>query len=991
MSKPPKILLILSSTSVVTFTAGQTPGSSTNITVPGTGQFKVYMALYKDSGYTTPYSGPEVTFSTEEFLHIGVYILGGDTSNFVLVMKDCYATTTDDITDLPKYYIIQNGCPTKQDGAITVVENGLSRKGRFSVQLFKFVGNYYKMNLHCAVSLCDISTGPCRPDCTTARSQRGGIGLLNILDPFAFLTIRPIVQSALSQVVPDLTCKSFDMRATFHKSQLNDLHIHFDKSHVENDICYDFQDDPVTNTFTILVPLQVGCGVWSYETSDGQVTYKTVITILVEEALDEMITRTNTLNINLQCSYALDLITSLRTTISFIKSPVNEMGEFEAYVTLYKDSDYTTPYTGLEVTLSAEQFLYVGVFSLGGETSNLLLVMKNCYATPSKDVKDPLKYYIIENSCPNKADGSITVEENGVSSKGRFSVQMFQFVGNYDLLYLHCTVGLCDIPTGPCAPVCATERVGSDGTGSPESFGSTIFLTIGPIRRSVYTESSTIGSSAIPSPIPTTSESSTISSSTIGSSTIDSSAIGSSTIDSSAIDSAAIDSSTIDSSAIGSSTIDSSAIGSSAIDSSTIDSSAIDSSAIDSSTIGSSTIDSSTIDSPAIGSSTIDSSAIGSSAISSSTIGSSTIPSKSTQTCKADEEWQLKDNQYGCFCKDPYKVTDLSQVVPQLTCGLYEMTATFHKCQFNDLNIYFNQTHVEDNICFNFQDDPVTNTFTILVPLQVGSCRVQTYDRNGSHVTYKSSVTIVVDEPGAIYTRKNTLNINLKCSYGLDLITSLYPITSSIKITVPWIGTFETTLAFYKDSGYNNPFSGSEDTLSTEDFLYVGVFIQGGDASNLVLVIKNCYATPSNDVNDPLKYYIIQNSCPNMQDKTIDVLENGVSRQGRFSVKMFKFVKNSNRVFLHCAVSLCDSGTGPCAPNCSPGESRSDATGTPQTYDAPSAMTNGPIHRSEEPGSSTINKPGSSTINKPGSSTINSAHILWTLLIPALIILIQSL
>ncbi|XP_073490768.1 uromodulin-like [Aquarana catesbeiana] len=334
-----------------------------------------------------------------------------------------------------------------------------------------------------------------------------------------------------------------------------------------------------------------------------------------------------------------------------------------------------------------------------------------------------------------------------------------------------------------------------------------------------------------------------------------------------------------------------------------------------------------------------------------------TTPSKSTQTCKADEEWQLKNNLYGCFCKDPYKVTDLSQVVPQLTCGLYEMTATFHKCQFNDLNIYFNKTHVKDNDCFNFQDDPVTNTFSVLAPLQVGSCRVQTYvsDRNGTHVTYTSSITIVVDEPGAIYIRKNTLKITLLCAYELDLITSLNPIISSINIVVPGIGTFQATLAIYIDSSYKNPYTGSEVALSTEEFLYIKVFIQDGDTSNLVLVMKNCYATPSNDVNDPLKYYIIQNSCPNMQDNTINVLENGVSRQGRFSVKMFKFVGNYNEVYLHCAVSLCDSDTGPCAPNCPTGGSRSDATGTPKSYDAPAAMTSGPIKRSGEPASSTVN------------------------------------
>ncbi|XP_077350193.1 uromodulin-like isoform X1 [Lithobates pipiens] len=104
-----------------------------------------------------------------------------------------------------------------------------------------------------------------------------------------------------------------------------------------------------------------------------------------------------------------------------------------------------------------------------------------------------------------------------------------------------------------------------------------------------------------------------------------------------------------------------------------------------------------------------------------------TTPNASTHICKADEEWQLRNQQYGCFCKDPYKVTALSQVVPDLSCESFEMRAAFHKCQFNDLNIYFNQSHVKDTACLRFQDDPVTNTFSVLVPLKVGDCKALSY------------------------------------------------------------------------------------------------------------------------------------------------------------------------------------------------------------------------------------------------------------------------
>lgn len=45
------------------------------------------------------------------------------------------------------------------------------------------------------------------------------------------------------------------------------------------------------------------------------------------------------------------------------------------------------------------------------------------------------------------------MEENGESPQGRFSVQMFRFAGNYDLVYLHCEVYLCDSVNEKCKPV----------------------------------------------------------------------------------------------------------------------------------------------------------------------------------------------------------------------------------------------------------------------------------------------------------------------------------------------------------------------------------------------------------------------------------------------------------------------------------------------------------------------------------------------------------
>lgn len=68
----------------------------------------------------------------------------------------------------------------------------------------------------------------------------------------------------------------------------------------------------------------------------------------------------------------------------------------------------------------------------------------------------PKEGFALSPSCPNQLDATVSVEENGVSAQGRFSVQMFKFAGNYDQVFLHCEVRLCDALQEQCQPVSAS-------------------------------------------------------------------------------------------------------------------------------------------------------------------------------------------------------------------------------------------------------------------------------------------------------------------------------------------------------------------------------------------------------------------------------------------------------------------------------------------------------------------------------------------------------
>lgn len=60
-------------------------------------------------------------------------------------------------------------------------------------------------------------------------------------------------------------------------------------------------------------------------------------------------------------------------------------------------------------------------------------------------------------SCQNIKDNTIGIEENGVSLTCRFHVTVFKFIGDYDEVYLHCAVSLCDSERYSCKIVSGTH------------------------------------------------------------------------------------------------------------------------------------------------------------------------------------------------------------------------------------------------------------------------------------------------------------------------------------------------------------------------------------------------------------------------------------------------------------------------------------------------------------------------------------------------------
>ncbi|XP_014874242.1 pancreatic secretory granule membrane major glycoprotein GP2-like [Poecilia latipinna] len=123
----------------------------------------------------------------------------------------------------------------------------------------------------------------------------------------------------------------------------------------------------------------------------------------------------------------------------------------------------------------------------------------------------------------------------------------------------------------------------------------------------------------------------------------------------------------------------------------------------------------------------------------------------------------------------------------------------------------------------------------------------------------------------------------------------------------------------YEDEAFRFPFSTNRNIeLEVDEMFYVEVRTEGVDQRQFATVLDSCWATPVNQANYPVRWDLIASQCPNPEDGTVEVIQNGVSTVSRFSFRMFTFT-NHTQIFLHCSVHLCLLRNNNCRAHCYPG------------------------------------------------------------------------
>ncbi|KAM4723145.1 uncharacterized protein WCC33_009372 [Rhinophrynus dorsalis] len=218
------------------------------------------------------------------------------------------------------------------------------------------------------------------------------------------------------------------------------------------------------------------CGTKTEETED-YIVFKNRVTSFHNTT--DVITRKHHLAISFNCSFSKNIL------LSNAFHPQKAAYEFENFT--YKFQFYTdeqfrdiqTQYP-LEVWLRDKLYMEIQVTST---VSNVELFVESCRATPHGDPNYPIFYDIIQDGCLK--DETVVVYP-GTQTRARFGMEAFAFIGNYEEVYLNCTVILCKLgePNTRCTLGCTNSSLlNANQLGSRSLFESQqYFISQGPLR-----------------------------------------------------------------------------------------------------------------------------------------------------------------------------------------------------------------------------------------------------------------------------------------------------------------------------------------------------------------------------------------------------------------------------------------------------------------------------------------------------------------------------
>ncbi|KAJ8001508.1 hypothetical protein DPEC_G00170210 [Dallia pectoralis] len=276
---------------------------------------------------------------------------------------------------------------------------------------------------------------------------------------------------------------------------------------------------------------------------------------------------------------------------------------------------------------------------------------------------------------------------------------------------------------------------------------------------------------------------------------------------------------------------------------------------------------------------------------------------------------------------------------PKLVCGRSLIQVGVDQASLKAAGLDATMAHLANPRCNTHEERGGTVWYQ--VGRTEGICG-NTLETNGTHAIFSNSL-FVYHVNDVAFTRP--VSIPFSCLYPLQseasLDVAIKPYLSLKNATVGEGSMVNSTMTLYRYANFTGAYPAGAVTLPIGSMLHVGMSVDDFAAERFVVILDDCYVTQSPNPRDITRYYIIQKRC-STDFRDVRVEENGSSLNARFSALLFLYQGDSQDVFLHCSLSLCDKMASPCSPVCGKRKRRSVTASTPLE-----PLTIGPISWSQ--------------------------------------------
>jgi len=236
-------------------------------------------------------------------------------------------------------------------------------------------------------------------------------------------------------------------------------------------------------------------------------------------------------------------------------------------------------------------------------------------------------------------------------------------------------------------------------------------------------------------------------------------------------------------------------------------------------------------------------------------------------------------------------------------------------CDSSSISIYFNKTELDlqnQNYKFHFFNETsescMVNSTTID---QNNSSLTSSFDQCGMNLYEVGNNSIVYNQTVILYFFNTSIVISGETSYKVQCVKdnnqTASHLNGAIQVTINEDNIVKSSNAKFDvkllrtNSHYNLTELSGVSQMGDDVFFKLVLETPRND---LVLSPQNCYAT--NGVNSNLKYFLIQDRCPNPRDSSVTIdVPSSASTEFVWHNKSFRFHGTSNELHFACDVLIC--------------------------------------------------------------------------------------